>query len=50
MGNKHVTEAHHFLFWMEGSKGVSNTCMPICYYEGNQFSMPIFKIASFYYF
>ena len=21
MGNKHVTEANRFLFWMEGSKG-----------------------------
>ena len=47
VGNKHVTEANHlFYFWVEGSKGISNTCMPICYYERNQFSMPSFKIVS----
>jgi len=46
VGNKLVTEAKRFLFWVEGSKGVSNTCMPIYYYERNQFSMPSFKIAS----
>ena len=46
VGNKHVTEVNRFLFWMEGSKGVSNTCTSICYYERNQFFMPSFKIAS----
>ena len=45
VGNKHVIEAKRFLFWMEGSKGVSNTCMSICYYKKNQFFMPSFKIA-----
>jgi len=47
MGNKHVTEANHFLFWGGRLKGVSNTRMPICHYERNQnFFMPSFKIAS----
>ena len=45
VGNKHVIEANRFLFWMEGSKRVSNTCMPICCYERNQFFMPSFKIT-----
>jgi len=35
-----------FSFGVEGSKGISNTCMPICHYERNQFPMPSFKIAS----
>ena len=46
VGNKHVTKANRFLFCDGKLKGVSNTCMPICYYERNQFFMPSFKIAS----
>ena len=35
-----------FLFLGRRLKRVSNTCMPICYYEINQFFMSSFKIAS----
>jgi len=39
---KHIA----FSFGWKAQKELSDTYMPICYYEINQFSMPNFKIVS----
>jgi len=49
MGNKHVTEANRFLFWVEGSKGYpTHTCQYVIMKEIKTFLCQALKLRQIF--